>query len=390
MEEIQRFLKNFCYNPRMDLMKFVFIGTVTIITFAISLLTAKIYTTGLNTSANLNKIIFGLAILMPILFISTMIVGRSTGYKLPFAELYSYVTTSLSGIGFYLFLSSIFLGLIILALSLFGINSLVMIRNLSFLFLVIGIVMGISALVQAKFIKLTNYEVILKDAPVSWNGKTAILVSDTHFGLINHKNFSDKVVNKILEINPDFVLHAGDFYDGPDNESTLITESWAKLTAQIPVFYAPGNHEEYGPYDKFINSVKDAKVTTLQDSSTVYDGVQIAGITYRNKNQHEIVDKVLEMMKLRTDMPTILINHPPTFQKEAQNVSVDMMVSGHTHKGQFWPINFLVRAIYGKYFYGMNIDESLTTITTSGVGTAGPAMRLFNTPELVLITFKTN
>lgn len=372
----------------MDLMRFVFIGTATITTFAISLLTAKIYAIGLGVSTNTSRVFFILATILPIVFISTMLIGRNVGYKMPFAEVYSYITTSLSGIGFYLFLSSVFLGIIIFVLNILNINNLESIRNLSLVFLIVGLVMGVGALVQAKFLKTVNYEVVLSNAPDSWNGKTAVLLSDTHLGLINHAKFSDKVVNKILAINPDFVLHAGDFYDGPDNETALITESWKKLATQIPVFYAPGNHEEYGPYGKFIESVKNAGVNVLEDSATMYDGVQIAGITYRNKNQNEIVGKVLEMMKLKQNIPTILINHPPTFQNEVIKNGIDMMVSGHTHKGQFWPINFIVRAIYGKYFYGININQSLTSITTSGVGTAGPAMRLFNTPELVLIKFK--
>lgn len=64
------------------------------------------------------------------------------------------------------------------------------------------------------------------------------------------------------------------------------------------------------------------------------------------------------------------------------------MVSGHTHRGQFWPLNYIVKAIYGKYIYGMNVDDTLTTLTTSGVGTAGPPMRLFNSPEIVVINFQ--
>jgi len=374
----------------MDLIRTLFISSATITTFAISLLTAKIYSVGLNTGSHNTRILMILAFVFPIFFVISMGLGRTIGYKFPLIESISYTTSSISGLAFYLFISSVFLGIIIFVLNIFGINDLEIMAKLSYFFICLGVLMTIAGLVQAKFIKMTNYEVILNGAGASWNGKTAVLVSDTHLGLINHQIFSDKVVKKILEIHPDFVLHAGDFYDGPDNDSSLITKSWEKLTAQIPVFYAPGNHEEYGPYDKFINSVKDAKVTTLEDSSTIYEGVQIAGITYRNKNQNEIVGKVLEMMNLRTDMPTILINHPPTFQKEANSIGVDLMVSGHTHKGQFWPINFLVRAIYGKYYYGLKNYESMSTVTTSGVGTTGPAMRLFNTPELVLITFKTN
>jgi uncharacterized protein len=373
----------------MDLLRILFVITATITTFAFSILTANIYAVGLNVSDHTAKVLFIIALIFPIVFVVSMLTGRKSESKIPFIEKFNYFLSSITGVAFYLFLSSVFLGIIIFVMNIFGINSLELLKNISCITLIIGVLMSIGALIQARFIKITKYEISLKNVPTSWNGKTAVLVSDTHFGIINHKKFSDKIVKKILEINPDFVLHSGDFYDGPYNNTAIITESWKNLTAKIPVFYAPGNHEEYGPYTEFINSIKNAGITVLQDNSIVYDGVQIAGITYRANKQRELVGKVLETMNLDKIMPTILINHPPTFQKEAQSVGVDLMVSGHTHRGQFWPNNFITMMIYGKYYYGSKNYEDMSAITTSGVGTAGPAMRLWNTPEMVLITFTT-
>jgi predicted MPP superfamily phosphohydrolase len=257
-----------------------------------------------------------------------------------------------------------------------------------YLLLSVGLLLGVTGFIQSRIIKITEYDYVLPSTLQSWDNKTAILVSDTHFGLVNHEKFSNKVVKAIIESKPDFVLHAGDFYDGPANDTLPITLSWNELTKTIPVFYSPGNHEEYGDYNSFLTSIKNANVTVITDSYVEYDGMQIAGITYRNKNQLDVADNVIRSLKLDKTKPTILINHPPTFQQSAKDAGIDLMVSGHTHRGQFWPLNYIVKAIYGKYTYGKNVDNTITTITTSGVGTAGPPMRLFNTPELVKITFK--
>lgn len=88
-------------------------------------------------------------------------------------------------------------------------------------------------------------------------------------------------------------------------------------------------------------------------------------------------------------MPSILINHPPTALAAAHEAGVDLQVSGHTHNGQFWPMTYLVRKIYGQYYYGLKAYEDMQVITSSGVGTFGPPFRLFNPPEIVLITFQT-
>ena len=369
----------------MSIMQFVFVSTITITTFAISLLTAKIYAIGLHASAQTTRMLITVGVLGPLFFVATMFLGR-TG-KESLIDWVSYPVNALGGIIFYLFITGIVLGIVLLLGRVSHVSIPVFV---GYAFLFVGFAMGIAGLIQAKQIKVVQYDFILNGAPKEWEGKKAILVSDTHFGLVNHAKFSKKVVNAIIRANPDFVLHAGDFYDGPANDTVPITESWKELAKVVPVFYAPGNHEEYGDYDGFLTSVKDAGVTALVDSFVEYKGVQIAGITYRDKNQSTIADKVIKDLKVDQVKPLILINHPPTFQNSAIDVGTDLMVSGHTHRGQFWPLNYIVKRIYGKYIYGVNVDDTLTTITTSGVGTAGPPMRLFNTPELVMINFKLN
>jgi uncharacterized protein len=184
-------------------------------------------------------------------------------------------------------------------------------------------------------------------------------------------------------------LHAGDFYDGPAIETGPVTAAWKELAKETPIFLAPGNHESYGDYAAFIRSLRDAGITVLEDQATDYDGVSIVGLRYRDKSAGTATANALAILTLDQTKPAILINHPPTFQKQASADGIDLMVSGHTHRGQFWPFNFLVRAIYGIYTYGKHEENGLTTITTSGIGTFGPPFRLFNTPELVLIRFST-
>lgn len=367
----------------MSIIQLIFISTIIITTFAISLFTAKIYAIGLHVSAQVTRVFITIGILGPLLFVLTMFLGRAGKESL--IDWVSYPVNALGGIIFYLFITGLILGVILLIGKLLDISIPVFV---GYFFLFIGLIFGIVGLIQARNIKVVKYDFVLSGAPFEWNGKKAILVSDTHFGLVNHERFSKKVVNSIIDSGPDFVLHAGDFYDGPANDTRVITESWKELTKVVPVFYAPGNHEEYGDYDGFLTSIKNAGVTALVDDVVLYNGVQIAGITYRDKRQSSLTDKIIKDLKVDQVKPLILINHPPTFQKSAQDIGTDLMVSGHTHRGQFWPLNYIVKKIYGKYIYGVNVDDTLTTITTSGVGTSGPPMRLFNSPELVLITFK--
>lgn len=353
--------------------------------FGMTLFTWRVYTFFLKTTPLVTHWLLGLALVVPILFVGGLIVMRTKLFTLPF---WSYMLTNyLAGLGYYLFLSAIVLGII--GGSVFFIKGAYLPLGIVYFFVALPIVLTITGFVQARHIQITSYTIELPNFPESWNGKKVALVTDTHFGIVLQKKFADTVVDAILSQRPDIVLHGGDFYDGPALDTAPITESWKKLTAQVPVFYAPGNHELYGDYKGFVQSIRGAGITVLEDSKTEYQGVQIGGIVYHGKNDGVLAKESLTKVAFTKDIPSILINHPPTFMKGAAANGVDLMVSGHTHNGQFWPNTYIVRAIYGIYSYGLQKYENMFVLTSKGVGTAGPPLRLFNRPEVVIITVKT-
>lgn len=77
---------------------------------------------------------------------------------------------------------------------------------------------------------------------------------------------------------------------------------------------------------------------------------------------------MLDSLSLESSKPTILLKHKPTLHDTLQKYPIDLVVSGHTHRGQLWPFTYIPDLIYGKYVYGYNQDASLQSITTSGVG----------------------
>lgn len=353
----------------------------------ISYLNTKVYGYGLKLSPEQNKLVFFIFLLIPLLFALSMILGFSG--LLP--SIFHRIMQMIAGYGLYLFFGALALGTIYILGFIFKIN---IPYYFSYIFLALSLVLATFGYIQARFIKVVDYTIKDEKIPDSLVGKKAIFVADTHFGKINHKEFSDKVVKKIISLNPDFVLHGGDFYDGPKNDTTLITESWKKLTAKYPVFMAPGNHEEYGDYRGFLESIANAGVVTLEDKKVSYGDIDIVGVKYReNRGEKNTVnlasiDNTLKSLNIDENKFTILINHAPTALSVADANKIDLQVSGHTHRGQFWPLNYIVYSIYKEYTYGLHPYKDLQVLTTSGVGTASVPSRLFNTPELVRITFE--
>lgn len=344
--------------------------------------TSIVYARALRMTHFTSMLLFAIFLIVPIIFVLSIIVSR-TGTISPI--LYT-LAQSIAGIGLY-----ITIGAIILAIALCV--SYIAAIELPTLF--VWIVLAFSLLAasigffQAEHIVVKRYTVPLLDAPTSWNGKTAILISDTHFGLTRYVNFSQKIISTINALKPDFILHAGDFYDGPSIDTAPISTQWKTIADTTPIFYAPGNHEMYGNYTEFLKSIQSAGITILDNKKIMYDGVQIAGITYHEGIQNPAATEAIASLALDPNVPAILINHPPTALAAAQGANIDLQVSGHTHNGQFWPMTYLVRKIYGPYYYGFKQYKNMRVITSSGVGTFGPAMRLLNSPEIVLITFST-
>lgn len=102
-----------------------------------------------------------------------------------------------------------------------------------------------------------------------------------------------------------------------------------------------------------------------------------------NANKHDF------MIKLETysNKPLIVLDHQPRRRNIAEKIGADLLLSGHTHKGQFFPNNFVTERIY-ELDYGYKKFDNLNMIVSCGVGTWGPPIRIGNSPEIVCIDVK--
>jgi hypothetical protein len=97
---------------------------------------------------------------------------------------------------------------------------------------------------------------------------------------------------------------------------------------------------------------------------------------------------ILNGIKINPTLPAILLKHSPTNLDIAHKKGITLQLSGHTHKGQIFPINFITALVYHGYDYGFKKFKDLQIYTSSGAGTWGPPMRVGNIPEIVVIKFE--
>jgi uncharacterized protein len=232
---------------------------------------------------------------------------------------------------------------------------------------------------------IKRIEVSIPNLPATWQGRTAVQISDVHLGAINRTDFFRKVINKIKSVNPDIIFITGDLFDGGGRDLHTLPDPLNELRPPLGMYFITGNHETYINVDKALAALQGIKMTILRDQIVDVDGVQIVGIDYPIPGQSKDFSAVLN--KIDRTKPNITLYHEPAHLHEFKQAGVNVLLSGHTHRGQMWPFELVTQAVYHHYDYGLRQDGDFTVYTSTGVGTWGPPMRTGNRPEIVAITF---
>lgn len=262
-----------------------------------------------------------------------------------------------------------------------------------------------------KDIKINENSIKIDKALVS--GQTSlkvVLVADLHIGYSIGYEHIDKTVSKINSQKPDIVLVAGDIFDN-EYEAVKNPDKIAKRLAEIESRYGVygcwGNHDipesllagftvgkdTYEKDDRFIEFLEKSDIKMLEDESELINGdFYIAG-----RKDPQMAEKLGESRKseeeLTKDMdktkPILMMEHEPDDLGKAQQAGVDVDFSGHTHNGQIFPGNLLVKFSWENPA-GIIEKGNMKSCVTQGVGVWGPAMRLGTDSEIMVIDIEFN
>ncbi|MCF8373193.1 MAG: metallophosphoesterase [Bacteroidales bacterium] len=222
----------------------------------------------------------------------------------------------------------------------------------------------------------------------------AVLVTDIHMGAIIQNGRIQKMVNMINNLNPDIVLFGGDLVD--HNPIPVIKkkmgEYFKQLHPKLGMYAVTGNHEFIGHAQVSIDYLSTVGINYVRDTAINVGGIlTLAGRDDRDKPRFEDGHKRKELEDILRDvdpnLPLILMDHQPVDYNKAEKAGVDLMLSGHTHKGQIWPFGYLTSAIFENH-YGLLQKGNSFFYTSSGYGSWGPPVRIGNRPEIVEITIK--
>jgi uncharacterized protein len=252
----------------------------------------------------------------------------------------------------------------------------------------LAIAAGLYAVMNAGWTRVTRTTVRLSNLPAAWRGRKAALISDVHLGHVRNGSFLRRMIAKILSEAPDAIFIAGDLYDGTAIDAHRAAEPLNKLTAPHGVYFVAGNHEQFGDDSRYLNAIAAAGVRVLSNEKVEVDGLQIAGVSYRNATHDSQFAAALRSLRLDRGRASILLTHAPDHPEIAEAAGISLQLSGHTHLGQFLPWSWMARRIYHQFVYGLSRIGKMQVFTSSGAGTWGPPLRLGSNPEIVLLEFQ--
>ena len=273
---------------------------------------------------------------------------------------------------------------------------------------IIGIVILFCVVVwySNEYLLVREYEYVSSKVPKKLDGVRILHISDIHSKRIGKKNCV--LINKINEINPDYIFMTGDIIDKREKNIEKVAYELKPIFNEYKVYYSMGNHERrlgYKNYCKYIEILEKFGVNILKDSNMSLDGIEsvnIVGLNFKDNIRHEEknpkrLDRNLNYLKSKAgqicrDKLNILLAHDSLNFELYNKLGFDLIFSGHLHGGiiRFFNIGLLStrRKLFPKYCHGKYIKNNSTMFVSSGIGKATAPIRLFNNPEISVIILK--
>jgi len=230
--------------------------------------------------------------------------------------------------------------------------------------------------------------------PRALDGFRIVQMSDIHIGPILGRRFSEQLVRRANACEPDLIVITGDLVDGGVRQLRDEVAPFAGLRARHGVSFVTGNHDHYSGAHSWCDQAASLGMRVLRNSRVAIqrDGgvFDLVGVDdHRGSHIGDAGREDLDAALAGRDpsRPAVLLAHDPSTFKRASRMGIDLQLSGHTHGGQIWPFEFLVRLaipfVAGRYRRG---DASL--YVSRGTGFWGPPMRLRAPAEITEITLR--
>ncbi len=224
--------------------------------------------------------------------------------------------------------------------------------------------------------------------PAGMDRLTIAQISDVHLGLIIRCDRLVGILEKVNAAKPDIVVSTGDLVDAQINHLSGLRELLQDIRPRYGKYAITGNHEFYAGIEKAVEFTTHAGFTMLRGQAKDIGPIMIAGVDDRTAVQvHEAKPAKDREALAGTDRAkkfVLFLKHQPHPDPDAIGL-YDLMLSGHTHKGQIWPFTYISKLAHPFDAGRFEIGKGSILYTSRGSGTWGPPIRFLSPPEVTVI-----
>ncbi|MGI6499492.1 MAG: metallophosphoesterase [Anaerostipes sp.] len=261
-------------------------------------------------------------------------------------------------------------------------------------------------------LELESYDVVSSKLPEAFDGFKIIFLTDLHSNEFGFEN--ERLHQLIDDAHPDVIVVGGDMIVGRPEEDLKITlEFMSKLSKKYRIYCGDGNHElrlsrmeeVYGvKYKEYVSRLKEAGVIHLSDEGAFLDNgidaIRITGLDLEFEQYKKFKTTPIQVRQIidkigvpEEDFFQILLAHNPNGFKQYANWGADLVLSGHYHGGmvRIPMIGGVISPqlqLFPKYDSGKYTIGKSTMILSRGLGNHSIKIRLWNKPEVSLITLR--
>ena len=239
------------------------------------------------------------------------------------------------------------------------------------------------------------------EIPSAFDGTKVLHISDLHNKSYGKDNIT--LIQEIDRISPDYIFLTGDMVSSKDTDFTNFYNLASEIGAKYLCFYILGNHEMdlsnadrnniYETLESYNITVLDNEMVQLEENGEI---INLYGMWYNPKYyieeefQQENMKKILGDSK---DAFNILLTHNPDDFEIYVDWGADLIFSGHVHGGMIrLPVVGGVispnRTLFPEYDAGIYEYNDSNLIVSRGLSSGATGIRIFNQPELVVVTLE--
>jgi uncharacterized protein len=235
-------------------------------------------------------------------------------------------------------------------------------------------------------------EIALARWPRALDGFRIVQISDIHIGPVLGRGFAAALTERVNALAPDLVAVTGDLVDGPVEKLREDVEPFAALRGRHGVFFVTGNHDVYSGGEPWVERVRELGIQPLRNQRVAIGGAggfDLAGVDDHRGDwvRGSSEDLAAALAGRDPARAVVLLAHDPSSFRRAAANDVDLQLSGHTHGGQIWPFNFIVRLAV-PWVAGLHRVGASQLYVSRGSGFWGPPMRLLAPAEITEIVLR--